>query len=111
VLFHGVGIVVNNDVVLPNEAVVNPVALVKGLDRVAHSLLEWWNDLVAGALRLETVVVLRETDEGMFSPALVEVKIATKVVDEVTGAEGTNDRITEVTSWPSSTFWPRKQAI
>jgi hypothetical protein len=40
VLFHGVGIVVNNDVVLPNEAVVNPVALVKGLDRVAHSLLE-----------------------------------------------------------------------
>jgi hypothetical protein len=47
---------------------------------------------------LETVVVLRETDEGMFSPALVEVKIATKVVDEVTGAEGTNDRITEVTS-------------
>jgi len=38
VLFHGVGIVVNNDVVLHNEAVVNPDTLVKDLDRVAHSL-------------------------------------------------------------------------
>jgi hypothetical protein len=39
VLFHGVGIEVNNDVALPNEGGLNPVALVKDLDRVAHSLL------------------------------------------------------------------------
>ena len=47
---------------------------------------------------METVEVLRESGEGMFNPALVEVIIATKVVDEETGAAGANDRITEVTS-------------
>ena len=42
---------------------------------------------------METVEVLRETGEGMFDPAPVEVAIAVKAVNEETGAAGANDRI------------------